>query len=102
MKPITITITADKKLGETLSSTMGTDQPYKYAHSKLLISRLRMVKHDVAELPEEDQADIIRNVLIAERNIAALAAEQYAELHQDNIVNDLTEIVTEIDELLKG
>ena len=101
--PITITIiTADKKLGENLTGTIGTDHLYKYAHSKLLVARLRMVKYSVIDLPENDQIDIIRNVLIAERNIAALSAEQYAELHQDEIVNDLTEIVTEIDELLKG
>jgi hypothetical protein len=102
-KPIIITIiTAEKKLGEKLTDTIGTDQLYKYMHSKLLLARMRIVKHDVADFPEEDQAAILRNVLTVERNIAAMAAEQYAELNQQEIFINLTEIVQEIDELLNA
>lgn len=108
MAGIKITITtADKTLGEKLIHHPKDDkgeilQPYKYAHSKLLLTRLRTVKASIANMPEETQVGIMRNTLIGERNIAAFAAEQYGELNQAEIFNDLTEIVTEIDAILKA
>ncbi len=99
---IKITITgADKKLSESVTASVKDGKRYKYTHNKLLVSRLRMFKEDIKNLSEEEQIGVIRNVLIAERNIASFAADQYAELNQENIFNDLTEIIEELDELLK-
>ena len=93
-------ITADKKISESISGSIKDSHPYKYLHNKLLVARLRGIKQEIAELPIEQQASIIRNVLIAERNIAETAAEQYALLNANDIFNDLMEIVGEINNLL--
>ena len=98
---ITIT-TADKKLSEGITEAVKLGRPGKYVHSRMMLARLRMVKWEVRELPEVDQIARMRNALTIERNIAAFAADQYAEIGEDIIFNDLTELVNEIDDILKA
>ncbi len=93
-------IGASKKLSETITSSIKEGRPYKYVHSRLLVSRLQAVKYDIKDLPEEEQIKEMRNVLIAERNIASIAADQYAELNKQDIFEDLIEIIEEIDNIL--
>jgi hypothetical protein len=100
MPKITVTVIgADNKLSDSLSNSIVEERGYKYTYLKQLISRLRMVKAKNANLTEEEQMIIISNTLIVERNIANFAAEQYAELGQDELFDSFTEIVSDIEEL---
>lgn len=100
----TITITvkgADNKLSESISTSISNENTFKYLYLKQLVSRLRAVKAKVADKPDTYQIAVIGNTLKVERNIANFAAEQYAELGQEETFDALTEIVAEIDELFE-
>lgn len=99
---LTITITTlDKKLSKNVQDAVTAGKPYKYNHARLLATRLRSVKDSINHLSDEEQLAHLRNVLIVERNIASLAADEYSKINQENVFNDLMEIVAEIDTILK-
>jgi len=101
---ITITVTgATGKLSKSITDSIQQQKSYKYTYLKQLISRLRIIGEDLDSqgLPIEEKAILFINALIIERNIAAMAAEQYAAMNQSNLFDAFMEIVDEIEELLK-
>jgi hypothetical protein len=102
MPTITITLTnLDTQLSDSLSKTINTNKSYKYSYLKVLKSRLALVKDEIKDLPEEEQLSAIKSVLITERNIAAFAADSYAMINEEAIAIDFSDIVEELDKLLK-
>jgi hypothetical protein len=100
MPKITVTINgAVEVLSDNLNKSISEQKGYKYTYMKQLVSRVRLVKSNVSELPENVQNLIISNTLIAERNIASFAAEQYAMLNQDELFNAFAEVVEDIEKL---
>lgn len=102
MPKITIkVIGADNALADSLGKSITEQDGYKYTYLKQLVSRLRIVKSNVKDAPEEERIVTIGNALVTERNIANFAAEQYAMLNQEDLFNSFMEIVSDIEELLK-
>jgi hypothetical protein len=102
MPKITITINGvDQKLSDNLSKSIAQENGHKYTHMKQVVSRIRMVKDTIKDLPEDIQLMMISNALIVERNIAWFAAEQYAMLNQDKLFDALSELAEDIDSLFK-
>jgi hypothetical protein len=102
MPTIKITITkADKQLSDEITSSISDGKGYKYTYLKQLISRIRMAKNEMANLPEEEQAMKLTNLFIVERNIASFSAEQYAELNNEELFNAFGEVVDAIESLFQ-
>lgn len=102
MPKIKVTVIgADKQLSDTMGNSITTGKGFKYTYQKQLLSRLRVVMSNTSNLSPEEQLIAISNMLIVERNIANFAAEQYAQLDQDNIFNSFTEIAEEIEALFE-
>ena len=102
MPKITITVNGvDEQLSNNISKSITDKRGYKYTHLKQIVSRLRIIKEEIEDLPENEQITIISNALITERNIANFAAEQYAEQNQSELFEVLVEIVSEIEELFE-
>jgi len=102
MAKITVTIVgADEQLSKKLTSAISLGKGYKYTYLKQLLTRLRIVRQKVINLPEEEQLTILSNTLITERNIANFAADKYAELNMDELFDSFADIASDIDELFK-
>jgi mannitol-specific phosphotransferase system IIBC component len=102
MPKIKVTVIgADKQLSDTMGNSITSGKGFKYTYQKQLLSRLRVVMSNTSDLPPEEQLIVISNMLITERNIANYAAEQYAQLDQDDIFNSFTEIAEEIEALFE-
>jgi hypothetical protein len=103
MAEIKITITkADEKLSSSISETPNGEiaSSYKYTYMRQLITRLRVTKGLLLDKPMEEQEQIMRDVLITERNISHYIAEEYAKLDNDNIFTAAMEIAEDIEEIL--
>jgi hypothetical protein len=102
MPKIIITVNgAEQTLSNNLGKSITLGKGFKYTYQKQLLSRLRVAIASTKDLSEDEAKVNISNILIVERNIAYYAAEQYAELGQDEIHNSFTEIAEEIEELFK-
>lgn len=102
MSKIIITVNGvEQKLSNNIGNSITLGKGFKYTYQKQLLSRLRVAIDSTKNLPENEAKTHISNVLIVERNIANYAAEQYAELGQDEIFNSFTEIAEDIEELFK-
>lgn len=89
------------KLSKHVTESIDEANTYKYTYLKQLVTRLRRVEERSKDLPDNEHIIAIGNTLIAERNIAAYAAEQYAALNQDELFDSFVEIMEEIEELFK-
>jgi hypothetical protein len=102
MPKIIITVNgAEQKLSDDIGKSITLGKSFKYTYQKQLLSRLRVAIANTSVLSEEEARLNISNVLIVERNIANYAAEQYAELGQDEIFKSFTEIAEDIENLFK-
>jgi len=78
-----------------------TSATTKLSGYNTLISRLKVVQDSVKSLPQAQQDNVFYNTLIAERNIAAFSADQYAALNQDKLFDIFCKLAEDIDELFK-
>jgi hypothetical protein len=99
-KTIKIIVSAKNPLEDRIAKSVVESDAYKYTYLKQLISRLKVVASNLQDKSEEEQETTMRNVLITERNIAAYAAEKYAEFNQEKIFESFTEIMEDIETLL--
>jgi TusA-related sulfurtransferase len=99
MSIITIkVIGADNKMSKHITESIDGSDGYKYTYLRQLVSRLRILKSNIQDLPEAEQITILGNILITERNIANYAAEKYAELNQEELFDCFMSIVSDIEE----
>jgi len=103
MTEVKITINkADERLSSSITNTPTKEisSSYKYTYLRQLITRIRVVKGTTLDKTPEEQENIIRDVLVTERNISYYIAEEYAKLDNNDIFTAAMEIAEELEEIL--